>query len=401
MFRDRFSYAIENIGMSPIVGISEEAMALEPFFKARTGKSFLYFQRGEMGYDTPDYIKIALIKALLDGKTKYPKSSGEGLLKLAIVDRLKQDSVRNISVKNIVCTAGGQEALQLSFRLFDGEKGATFSPFWSCISENQAPYASIDLQEVCLNDDFSIDFNVLEEMLSNVSFFYFNNPQNPTGKVFSREDVEKIAYLCYTHGVYLISDEAYQDIVFDGEKHFSASLIDLPNIICAFTFSKSFAMTGWRLGYVFVRDVDMAEKLTRANYTQTAGVPPFIQYAGAEALNNHELREHHLVMKLREFEAKRDRMYKGLQEINKLTIHKPGGAFYFFPSFANFIPKGLSEEDYKMFIHKLLLEEGVVVIPGYCFGTGFEANVRLSFSTTSLEEIDDGVARIKKALSRL
>jgi len=212
MFRDIFSHSIEGLRMSPIVEISEMAKRLAPFFKERTGKSLICFQRGEMGSDTPEYIKDAAKQAIDQGMTKYPKSGGEVLLKKAIEYKVYFCGARNISSDNILCTAGGQEALELAFRLFEGEKGAGFTPCWSCILENQVPYASIDFQEVLLNDDFTIDFDALEKVLREVRFFYFNNPQNPTGKVFTREDVEKIAHLCYKYGVYLISDEAYEDI---------------------------------------------------------------------------------------------------------------------------------------------------------------------------------------------
>ncbi len=254
MLRNKFGKAMEDIRISPIVSISELARDLAPKFRAKTGKELVLFQRGEMSDPTPQYIKDAAKKALDDEKTKYPKSGGEPALKGAILRKLVNfNGATGLTTDNIVCTYGGQEALQLAFKLFEGERGASFSPCWSCILENQAPYARTPLELLPLNKDFSIDFAALESVIDRISFFYLNTPQNPTGKVMSEKDIRQVAEMCHKKNVFLISDEAYEKIVFDGKKHFSATSIGLENIISAFTFSKSYAMTGWRLGYLVSR----------------------------------------------------------------------------------------------------------------------------------------------------
>jgi len=396
LLRNEFNKAMENIRISPIVSISEQARDLAPSFRKETGKELVLFQRGEVSGSTPQYIKNAAIKALADEKTKYPKSGGEPILKEAILRKMESNGISGLTTGNIVCTYGGQEALQLAFKLFEGERGASFSPCWSCILENQAPYANVPMELIPLNDNFSIDFGKVAEVLDKVSFFYLNTPQNPSGTVISEEDIRTIVEMCYEKDVFVISDEAYEDIVFDGE-HFSALATGRENVIAAYTFSKSFAMTGWRLGYLVSRHSSIPRLVTGADYSQTAGVTTFMQYAGAEALNNVEEKEKFINSSLEEYKARRDVLYDGLIDLG-LDVQKPESTFYMFPSFSKFIPKDLDGKKRKEYIFKAFMKEGVATVPGHCFGKGFDDNVRISFSTTPIPVILDGVERIGRAL---
>ncbi|NMB80297.1 MAG: aminotransferase class I/II-fold pyridoxal phosphate-dependent enzyme [Ignavibacteria bacterium] len=393
----KFSENLLNVRMSPIVSISEEVRKLAPEFKSRTGKEFVLFQRGEIDFPTPNYIVEAAKKALDKGLTKYPKSGGEDVFKEAIINKLGYfNNATGFDNDNIVCTYGGQESLELSFKLFEGKKGVGFAPCWSCVLENFVPYCGTDFHQVPLGDDFSIDYDRLDKALEGASFFYLNTPQNPTGKLFTKEEVTAVVELCAKHNAFLISDEAYEAVLFDGEKHFSPTSLEYENIISTFTLSKTFSMTGWRLGYLVTRNKQIPKLLKLGNYTQTAGVTTFLQYAAAEALNNKEESRKAINAMVTEYEKRRDLFYEGLASIEGLGVTKPKGGFYFFPDFSNFIPQNISGEERKLYIYKLLLNEGVASVYGSCFGNYFDDYIRFSFSTTPVESIKEGLERIKR-----
>ena len=395
-----FNEALTNIRMSPIVSISEEVRKRAPLFTEQTGKKFVLFQRGEIDYPTPSYIIEAAKRALDAGYTKYPKSGGEDVLKDAIIAKLAHfNKVGGLARDNIVCTYGGQEALELSFKLFAGRKGAGFAPCWSCVLENFVPFAGIDFIEVPLEADFSVNFGELDQILKDVSFFYLNSPHNPTGKLFSEEEVRTIVELCSRHGVYLISDEAYERIVYDGKSHFSPMSLPYDNMIGTFTFSKTYAMTGWRLGYLVTRNTRVAELIKLGDYTQTAGVVTFLQYAGKAALEQKEEEERVVSGMVAEFQRRRDALYDGLRSIEGVSAEKPEGAFYLFPNFTSLIPAHLSGRERQMYVYERLMEKGVATVYGSCFGRHFGDNVRFSFSTTPPETIREGVERIRQVFS--
>jgi aspartate aminotransferase len=391
-----FNQAMESIRLSPIVAISEEVNKKA----SETGKDFILFQRGEVGFSTPKYIIDAMFDALNQGLTKYPVSGGHIKLKKAIIQKLDSfNHVHNLEPDNIVVTHGGQEALQLVFKLFEGKKAVGFAPVWSCILENFIPYARTDFKQIPLAEDFSIDYNLLEEEIKDAAFLYLNTPHNPTGKIFSREEIENVVRICSKYGTYILSDEAYERITFDGKTHFSPMQLDYENIISAYTFSKTYAMTGWRLGYLVSRNKKLANLIKLGDYTQTAGVPTYTQFAGAEAMLNTEKEKESFDSFMNEFILRRTALYEGLKSIEgiKLPI-KPEGAFYIFPDFSEFVPKNVDKEESKFYIFNKLIDTGVATVYGSCFGKYFLNNLRFSYSTTDLKQIEVGIERIKKAL---
>lgn len=398
MSETRFNPVLEGLGLSPIVITSELAREQAPRFRQRTGTDFVNFHRGEVDFPTPAYIKDAVCKALAEDRTKYPKTGGEVAFKDAVLRKIQSwNQANSLTRDNVLCTYGAQEALQLSFKLFAGQKGAGFSPCWSCILESVVPYERIDFELVPLNEDFSVDYERLERVLKGVRFFYLNTPHNPTGKVFSEEEVRTIAGMCLKHGVWLISDETYERIVYDGLQHFSATAIDQPNIIATFSFSKTYSMTGWRLGYLVTRDERIPGMLRLADYSQTAGVVSFIQYAGAAALDDREQGELAIQEMVHHYRQRRDALYDGLSAIEGVRVVKPGGAFYIFPNFSGLIPPDLQGRERHTYVVDRLMEVGVATVQGSCFGGHFGDNIRISFSTTPVPAVKEGVERIRQA----
>lgn len=389
-----FNEALKNVRLSPIVSISEEVNRLS----SQTGKEFILFQRGEMGFSTPEYIVNAMFNAVKDNQTKYPVSGGHIKLKNAIINKLKEfNKIDNINPENIVVTHGGQEGLQLVFKLFENSKVVSFSPLWSVILENYTPYAKLQLIEIPFEKDFSINYDLLEEKVKESNILYLNTPHNPTGKVFKEYEIKEIISICNKYGVYILSDEAYERITFDNNTHISPMSFDYDRIISVFTFSKTYAMTGWRLGYIVTRDVEIAKLLRLAEYTQTAGVPTFTQFAGVEAISNKVEETKTINSFLNEFNLRRQTLYEGLCSIEGIRMPvKPEGAFYIFPDFSEFIPPNIQEEEKKFFIYKKLLDAGIATVYGSCFGKYSNNFIRFSYSTTNLEQINEGIRRIKK-----
>jgi aspartate aminotransferase len=393
-----FNKAMESIRLSPIVAISEEVNKKS----SETGKDFILFQRGEVGFSTPRYIVDAMFDALNQGLTKYPVSGGHIKLKKAIIRKLNSfNHVHDLEPENIVVTHGGQEALQLVFKLFEGKKAVGFAPVWSCILENFIPYARTDFKQIPLANDFSIDYSLLEDEIKDAAFLYLNTPHNPTGKIFSREEIENLVQICRKYGTYIVSDEAYEKITFDGKNHFSPMQLDYENIIASYTFSKTYAMTGWRLGYLVSRNKDLANLIKLGDYTQTAGVPTYTQFAGAEAILNTEKEKESVDSFMNEFSLRRDALYEGLKSIEGIRLpNKPDGAFYIFPDFSEFVPGNITEEESRFYVFNKLIDAGVATVYGSCVGRYFQNNLRFSYSTTNLKQIEAGMERIKKALRK-
>lgn len=395
-----FNDAMLNVRMSPIVAISEEVRKKSADFTRETGKQFILFQRGEIDFPTPQHIIEAAKRAMDAGHTKYPKSGGEDFLKDAILTKLRSyNKAEGLTRDSIVVTYGGQEALELAFNLFAGKRGAGFAPCWSCVLENFVPYARIDFIEVPLEHDFSINMRKLEETLKTVSFFYLNTPQNPTGKVFSEDEVRRVVDLCVHYGVYVISDEAYERIIYDGRRYFSPLSIPQDNIIGTYTLSKTYSMTGWRLGYLVTRNSAVAKLIRLGDYTQTAGVVTFLQHAAKEALENAPASEASLALMVGEYQKRRDALVEGLNQMKGLELRTPEGAFYVFPDFGHFIPSDLEPQKRSLYIYERLMSRGVATVYGSCFGKHFANNIRISFSTTPANAIREGLMRIAEAFA--
>ena len=381
--------------MSPIVSISEEVRKKSKDFKENNGKDFLLFQRGEVDFATPQYIKDAAMKGLELGLTKYPKSGGEAFFKEAVLNKLEHfNNATGLSPQNVVATYGGQEGLELAFKLFDGKNGAGFAPCWSCVLENFIPYCNVHFTEVPLEKDFKVNYELLEKIMPDISFFYLNNPQNPSGKLFKQDEVIKITEMCEKHDVYLITDESYESIVFDGEKVFSALSLPYKNIISIYTFSKTYSMTGWRIGYLVTRNEAITKLILLGNYTQTAGVTTFIQYAAAEALNNREESAKAIAAMVNEYRLRREALYDVLKNVSGIKVYKPYAGFYLFPDFSEITPKSLSEEQRKLYAYNKLMSVGIATVYGSCFGKHFNDNVRFSFSATNLSIIEEAKTRL-------
>ena len=406
---DSIDCSFKNIGLSPIVEISERAKELTPEFERRTGRSFVYFQRGEVDFDPPPGLTQAIARAatepaLVKRTSCYPKSGGEADCKDALIGHYARRGVTGLGRESVVITYGGQEGLELVFGMFRNGTALAFGPIWSCIIENIAPYANVKvLLSPFRHEDgqLKVDFADLESKLAaGVSFLYLNNPSNPTGKVFSREELGEIERLCRKHKTFILADEAYKDIVFDGKKHVSMLEFDGDHIIVSGTGSKTYAATGYRFGWLLSRNREITARFaTRGNYSQTAGVVTLMQYAFAQVLNDDKT-EQWIAQNAARYQRRRDIIFTGLSPLFGGRLYKPEGAFYFMPDINSFLPEGLAEKD-KFFLDKCL-ENGFAVVPGSAFGgRDYEGQVRLSYSTVGSGQLKSVVERFAEFLGSL
>lgn len=393
----RTSVNFTSLGLSPIVEISERAAAIAPEFEKETGQPFIYFQRGEIGFDTPAYITNAFCEAVTIKKlTKYPKSGGYQWFKDAVIAHLKEIGISDIHRDNVVATHGGQEGLELAIlQIAPQARVASFGPIWSCMLENILPYAQASLEMIPLNlENLEIDYIKLDQVLSRSDVLYINTPHNPTGKVFKHNELETINTLCKKHNVFIISDEAYKDIVF-GVKHTSMLEFEGDHIISIFTGSKSFAATGLRMGYAVSRNRSFIEGMTRGNYTQTAGLAGPQQYALASALNLVDQRTEWLNSFIGELYERRSILYAGLSKYFD-KVHCPEGGFYFWINCNSFL-NGKGDKH----LVDTLLNNGVAVVHGSAFGAGYEGYVRLSFSTIDKTTLRHAPSQLMNAMRKL
>lgn len=280
-----------------------------------------------------------------------------------------------------------------------GRRVLGFSPFWPCLTGNIFPYGENEFHTFELDETahgMTFDPDRFEHALREVDLFYFNTPHNPTGKVFSYNETKLIDELCRKHGVVIISDEPYDQILYDGVKHTSMLEFDNERTIVVFTMSKSFAATGLRVGYVVCRDPRVCDLYSRADYSQTAGVATPLQDAYAVALTDKPNRDAWLSGLRTELQQRRDTLYDELAGAFP-SLTKPQGAFYFFPNVSHLVPSGVKNSD--DYLLKLFMDNDVAVIPGGTFGR--EGHVRISFSATPVEQSRIGARKFAGVVKQL
>lgn len=393
-----FNPAFTNIQISNIVRVNKRAKELAPIFEKETGTPFIPFQRGDLNIDTPEFLKTPIKNAINIGRTNYPTPGAELTLKKAILEELEREGISGLDYENILCTHGGQEGLQLSCNLFNGAKAATFGPCWSCMIETVFPYTNIDFSVIPLEENqgqITFNENRLEKILPFIDLFYLNTPQNPSGKVFSREEMERLNYLFKKYDVFVLSDEPYKHIIFDGKKHVSMLEMNNENTIVVNSFSKSYAFTGGRIGYITSKNKEIISLLTKGQYAQTAGVATFIQDGIEKALQNREGWQRWIRDFVPELQERRDTIFDSLKDTFH-NLYKPEGGFYFFLDFNPFMSRIQYKDD---FLSEFFLEKkGLALVPGKTFGPQYEGYARISFAETPKDISQEGARRIREGV---
>ena len=350
-------------------------------------KDIISLGAGEPCFDTPDHIKNAAVKALMEGETKYQPASGILPLREAICKKLKKDNNVKTDPDNVVVTAGGKFSIYLAFTamLQKGDKVVLLDPAW--VSYEAA--AQINGAEVVrvpskAEDGFLPDLDRVESVMDNsVKIIVVNSPCNPTGTVISKDLLRQLALLAEKYGALLMSDEVYEYQLY-GRDHYSPAS-EFENVITINSFSKSHAMTGWRLGYC-VAPLDIVEGMIKIYSHSTSSVTSFAQWGAIAALES-ELSGVEIKRMQDTYTLNRSLMIELINTSAFLELpSKPEGAFYCFPSYSFDI--GSIELS-----TRLLEEYHVGIVPGIAFGDCGEGFLRLCYATGTME--------IKEAMSRM
>jgi aspartate aminotransferase len=382
--------------------VSAQAAALK-----KAGVDVVGFGAGEPDFDTPAFIKEAAKAALDKGQTKYTPTPSIPELKQAIADKFNRENGLPYKPENITVGAGGKHCLYMAFMavLNPGDEVLIPAPYWVSYPD-QAKLAG-GVPKVIKGDEkngFKITPDQLEKAITpKTKVFIINSPSNPAGHAYSPEELKALADVIAKHpNVVVFSDEIYEKLVYDGLKFASFATLNPKLIEQTLTFnchSKSFAMTGWRIGYIG-GPKHVIDAINKLNSQMTSHITSFCQMPAAIALNDPRGAES--IAQMREqFEKRAHHMHKRLVELPKVTCVRPMGAFYCFPNIGAYIGKRAGDTqitDAVSFAAALLEQAHVAVVPGN--DSGFDDHVRLSFAT-SMEQIDKGLDRVAEFLKRL
>jgi len=386
-----FAKRMDGLGTETAFEVLAKAKALE-----KEGREIVHLEIGEPDFDTPNNIKEAAIKALKAGYTHYVPAAGIPELRMAIAEYLSESRGIDVDPEEVVVTPGAKPIIFFSI-LACVEPGDEvmypnpgFPIYESMINFVGAKPVPMPLKE---ENDFSIDNeDTADKINKKTKMIILNSPENPTGGVLNRDNLQVIAERIKNRDdLFVLSDEVYCQIIYEGKHQSIASLPSMKEqTILMDGFSKTYAMTGWRLGYAAMRK-DLAQKVTQLMINSNSCTCAFTQMAGLEALRGPQDESKKMV---EEFRKRREVIVSGLNKIKGVTCKKPRGAFYVFPNV-----KGLGMESKKL-SDFALQKAGVAVLSGTAFGAYGEGYLRLSFAN-SVENIQKAIKRISEALKEL
>lgn len=394
-----FSNKAERIEPSVTLAITAKAKEMKA-----NGINVISFSAGEPDFNTPKNIINAAIKAMEDGNTKYTNVNGIISLREAICKKLKEDNNLDYNPSQIVASTGAKQSLANTFLaiLNPGDEVIVPNPYWVSYPEL---IALADGKAVFVKSDESSEYkftkeNLEEAVTEKTKAIVLNTPNNPTGTIYSEDELNIIAEFAKKHDLVIISDEMYEKLVYDGEKHVSIASLSkdaYERTVVINGLSKSYAMTGWRMGYSASSE-KIAKLMTNIQSHMTSNVCSITQYAAVEALNGPQDEIQHMI---KEFEKRRNYMVSELEKMKNISIIKPKGAFYIMINIEKYLGKKLNGDiinNSMDFAAKLLEEEQVAVIPGRAFG--LDNYLRVSYAT-SLDAIKEGLVRINKFIEKL
>ena len=343
---------------------------------------------GEPNFDTPQYVKDAAKEAIDAGMVHYTPNAGIDELRQAVAKRYAAKYWDGYTANNVVVTCGANEAIALTlFALVDrGDEVLVADPCYpNYFGQIQAVGASVVKVPTSEENGFAMKAADIEKVITpKTKAIIINSPCNPTGVVMSEEDLREVAKVVEKYDLFVLSDEPYDALVYDGVKAFSlAQIPEIRNKVFVLnSFSKTYAMTGWRVGYVIVPD-GYAVHFAHLNEGLISCIPGFIQHAAAVALQSDEC----VKSMLADYTRRRDILVDGINAIPGFSCPKPRGSFY---AFCNIKVFGKTSQE---FAEELLTKAGVVVVPGSAFGACGEGYVRLVFANSD-ENLQEAVRRI-------
>jgi aspartate aminotransferase len=364
------------------------------------GENVLSFSAGEPDFNTPQFIKDAAIQAINKNQTRYTANEGTPELIKAIIKKFNLENNLSFEAKNILVSCGAKHSIYniIMATCNNDDEVIIQSPYWVSYPEMiKLAGAKAVIIDANVHQQYKITPQQLEQAVTNkTKVFLFNSPSNPTGAVYSKEEILALAEVLKEKDIYIISDEIYEKIIFDGQKHFSIGTISFlkDRTITINGVSKAFAMTGWRIGYAGGPEeiIKLARNLQSHSTSNAASISQAATVA-ALTIKSNEIDE-----MVNQFQKRRDFIVNEINQINGIKCSCPKGAFYVFFDVSSFYGKffdGIELKDSSSFCSYLLQKEKVGLVPGIAFGN--DNCVRMSYAC-SMEEIEDGVNRIKRAL---
>ena len=351
---------------------------------AKKGKPVINMSAGEPDFRTPDHIVESAIKALKDGKHFYTPTRGIPELLEAIAEKVNKENGIPAKPENVIVTAGAKYAIFLAMQALLDERDEVIllDPAWVSYEAN---VLMANAKPIWVRHDESFEDAPIEEYItSKTKMIVINTPNNPTGIVYPKEFLEKVADLAVDHDIYILSDEIYEKIIYEG-KHYSIASFDdvFDRTVTVNGFSKAYSMTGWRLGYAIANE-DIIKEMNKIQSHSISHPTSFVQYAGLNALRGDQSCVERMV---EAFRRRRNLIIDGLNELG-IEFVKPKGAFYVFMKVGN----GTE------FAERFLKEEFVAVTPGEAFGS-YVDYVRVSYATSE-KDIEEFLIRLENILKR-
>ena len=394
--------------------LSRKAQAIEPSLtlaitaKAKEmkekGIDVISFSAGEPDFNTPKNIINAAIKAMEDGNTKYTSVNGILQLREAICKKFKDDNGLEYNPSQIVVSTGAKQSLANTFLaiLNPGDEVIVSTPYWVSYPEL---IKLADGKPVFVEGDEKSNYKFTKENLekavtAKTKAIVLNTPNNPTGTIYNKEELEVIADFAKKYDIIIISDEMYEKLIYDNENHISIASLSkdaYERTIVINGLSKSYAMTGWRIGYCAASE-KIAKLMISIQSHVTSNVCSITQYAALEALSGPQ---DEITKMINEFEKRRNYMINRIESIDNLSIVKPKGAFYIMINIENCLGKEINGKilnDSMEFCASLLENEKLAVIPGKAFG--LNNYIRVSYAT-SMEAIKEGLNKIESFIKKL
>lgn len=387
--------------VSPSLTLAITAKAKE---MANKGIDVISFGAGEPDFDTPKNIQHAAIKAIQNGLTRYTPASGINELKEAIIKKFKVDNDLSYKIDQIIISTGAKQCLANVFQaiLNPGDEVLVPTPYWVSYPELiKLAYGTPVFVDNKHEDNYKYTLESLEKALTEkTKAIILNSPNNPTGAVYTKEELLMIAEFSKKHDLIIISDEIYEKLIYGDNTHISIAKLsqDAYNRTVVINgVSKSYAMTGWRIGYA-AGPREIITLMSSIQSHTTSNPTSISQYAALEALNGPQ---EELVLMVEQFAKRRDYMISRINTMKNLSCIKADGAFYIMLNISSSFGKeinGMSINNSLEFSNALLEVERVAVIPGIAFG--LDNYIRLSYAT-SMEKITEGLNRIESFISKI
>jgi len=393
----KFADRVDRIQPSMTMAVIEKAATLRA-----KGIDVVDFGAGEPDYGTPEHIKQAAIQALKDGHTRYTKNAGIDELREAICQKLSRDNDLDYSPDQILVSNGAKHVLfnTMMATLGPGDEIIIFSPYWVTFPEMaKLTGATPVIIETRDTNHFEPDLDEVRQAVTpNTRAILMNSPSNPSGMVYSEETIRGIYDICAKNDLFLISDECYERVTYGVEAVSPAKYEDEPtHVVTVQSCSKSYAMTGWRVGYA-AANPKLIKNMAKIQSQSASHANSIAQYAAVTALSGDQSFIGDMV---KEYNHRRDFVLQRLAEIPDVTCTKPEGAFYVFPNLSAFYGKQFngSEINDSLDMTSFLLEEAnIAVVPGGAFGA--DNHIRISYAT-SMRELERGLERMERALEKL